>query len=215
MKELTFAVIDKYAIPYDLETYTFCANRGVCATKIFANFLPTLADLFSVKIQTVSLKEMVADAVRKTEKFWTSTESFAKLVIKSQSCFVLTGALDQKERLKKIEATWRKFFVRWGFKSEFAYDETQTRCKMTISYEPTQVPDLQIEDEIKTEATGQAMQIGNMIFKLAKIDQQDMLLVSSADKPEHILASTPFDKTTDAKDQGLLVLLFNQVCQRI
>lgn len=165
-KELNFAVSDSSAIPYDLDTYQFLCSHSIFSTKINVNYLPSIGDLFGCSIKQIPLQKVFDTAMKKTQSFWTSPEdTVSKILFKDKDCFVLVAALskENKEKLKKIETAWRNFFTRWGYHSSFMYDETQTRCKMTIRYEFSSQPEIKIAEEVEQHKTDAKMILGGVL----------------------------------------------------
>lgn len=177
MTTLTFAVTQAYAIPYNVETYKTLMANNVLSTRLNVSFIYGLGDLLHCKVETVQLDEMLKAAIAKTEAFWTKSETFAKFVQKDANSFILSGALDNKERIKKIEITWRKFFNRWGYKADFVYDETQTRCKLTVSYAHTMQPEIEIEEEIRVKECQGSLKLGVYVISMIEFEGQKLLKI--------------------------------------
>lgn len=177
MTTLTFAVTQAYAIPYNVETYKTLMANNVLSTRLNVSFIYGLGDLLHCKVETVQLDEMLKAAIAKTEAFWTKSETFAKFVQKDANSFILSGALDNKERIKKIEITWRKFFNRWGYKADFVYDETQTRCKLTVSYAHTMQPEIEIEKEISVKECQGSLKLGVYVISMIEFEGQKLLKI--------------------------------------
>lgn len=177
MTTLTFAVTQAYAIPYNVETYKTLMANNVLSTRLNVSYIYGLGDLLHCKVETVQLDEMLKAAIAKTEAFWTKSETFAKFVQKDANSFILSGALDNKERIKKIEITWRKFFNRWGYKADFVYDETQTRCKLTVSYAHTMQPEIEIEEEISVKECQGSLKLGVYVISMIEFEGQKLLRI--------------------------------------
>lgn len=203
MTTLTFAVTQAYAIPYNVETYKMLMSHNVLSTRLNAAFIHGLGDLLHCKVETVQLDDMLKTAIAKTEAFWTKSESFTKFVQKDASTFVLSGALDNKDRIKKIELTWRKFFNRWGYKADFVYDETQTRCKLTVTYSHTLQPEIEVEDEIEVKEYESSLKLGS--FSISMIEFEGQKLLKIVDTGTNLTIGTA--RAESVLDYGLLIQL--------
>lgn len=207
---LNFAVKDGYAIPYDLETYSFLCSKGIYSTKIKEAYLASLTDLFKVETTKVNLKDLVDEAIAKTEKYWSNkAEGTAKVDIKSSNSFVVYGSLNEsnKELLRKIEQTWKKFFVRWGFHFDVLYDETPTRCKITFNYEFLNQPEIEVEAENTHEEIDLEQRLtinGILELKLVEFEGKQYIQVKdlAADRIYYNL-------NCNVHDYGLLPKLIN------
>lgn len=207
---LEFAVTDNYAVPYDLDTYSFLRSKGIFSTKLRESYLDSISDLFKVKIKRYSLEDILQKAIDKTVAFWSNkADGFAKLDVKSANSFVIYGTLNEfnKELLRKIEQTWKKFFVRWGFHFDVLYDETPTRCKITFNYEFLNQPEIEVEEETAHEEVDldQRLTINGILeLKLVEFEGKQYIQVKdlAADRIYYNL-------TCNVHDYGLLPKLIN------
>ena len=203
---LEFAVTDSYAVPYDLDTYSFLRSKGIYSTKLRESYLDSLSDLFKVKIKRYSLEDILQKAIDKTVAFWSNkADGFAKLDIKSSDSFVIYGALNEvnKELLRKIEQTWKTFFVRWGFHFDVIYDETPTRCKITFTYDFINQPEIKISDENVEEDLGQCLSIDG-ILQLKLIKYEGKTYIQVRDKA---LNKSYYNLQCNVHDTGMIAKL--------
>lgn len=206
-KELKFAVSDSSAIPYDLDTYQFLCSHSIFSTKFNINYLPCIQDLFKCKITQIELKKIFDEALAKTESYWLKTDSTAKLVIKDKDCFVLSGLLNDanKEKLKKIETAWKNFFNRWGYHSSLMYDETQTRCKMTIMFEFSSQPEIQLEEDPVFAVSDQKLLLGNVLeISLAEFEGNQYIHIEDT-----FAKRTLYNLQVKVKDSGMIAKLID------
>lgn len=207
---LEFAVTDSYAVPYDLDTYSFLRSKGIYSTKLRESYLDSLSDLFKVEVTKTDLKDLVDEAISKTEKYWSNkAEGTAKVEIKSANSFVIFGTLNEanKELLRKIEQTWKKFFVRWGFHFDVLYDETPTRCKITFNYEFLNQPEIEVEEESIHEEVDLDQRLTiNGILELKLIEFEDKNYIQVRDMSTD---KTLYNLDCNVRDYGLLPKLIN------
>ena len=203
---LSFAISDSSAIPYDLDTYQFLCSHSIFSTKFNINYLPSLKDLFNCSIKQIPFQSIFDNAMKKTEAFWLSEPS-SKLVVKDKECFVLTASLSEsnKERMKKVETAWRNFFARWGYHSSFMYDETQTKCKITVRHEHTSQPEIKVAEELKQVKSDAKLLLGGVLeLSIMDYDGQSYIHI------EDIFSKkTLYNLHVKAQDSGLLARLID------
>lgn len=207
-KELNFAVSDSSAIPYDLDTYRFLCSHSIFSTKINVNYLPSIGDLFGYSIKQIPLQKVFDTAMKKTQSFWINPEDNTfKITFKDKDCFVLVGSLskESKEKLKKIETAWRNFFARWGYHSSFMYDETQTRCKMTIRYEFSSQPEIKIAEEPEQQKLDVKMILGGVLeVSIMKYDDKEYIHIEDA-----FAKKTLYNLRLSVVDSGMIAKLID------
>ena len=207
---LNFAVADSYAIPYDLETYCFLCSKGIYSTKLQEAYLVSLSVLFKVNIVKHQLTDLVLNAIEKTKNYITaSADGFSKVEIKSNSSFIVYSALNEsnKELFRKIEQTWKKFFVRWGYHFDVLYDETATRCKLTFNYEFKNQPEIEIEeDSAHEEADLERSLVIDGVLELKLISFEGKTYIQVKDRSTDKIY---YNLSCNVRDYGLLPKLIN------
>lgn len=138
MNHITFTKIKQWYLPVAAEDYKALRALGVPLLRVHQNFLPTLSLItkgHDYSGRLVSFKDDILNPyLDNLGQKWQQSQS-RKCSI-SASVLKFEARLEPKnvEAFTKLEASLRKFFVRWGYSASFDYSETRGKGKLHIQY---------------------------------------------------------------------------------
>lgn len=141
--------IKQFYMPVDADDYKLLRNLGVPVIRIHENLMPTLMLMFNkhkVKPQSVSFPDAIRDPyLDKIGETWQKKEHRKATIAKTWMKFETTHASIQgpsREAMRKLEASLRRFFQRWGYSAAFEVSESRGKLKLHVNYrfDPERAP---------------------------------------------------------------------------